>query len=70
MGAVGGSIWQGLADGRVKVYSGHKVREWKAHESGVISVVPCGSRVYTLAVDGSVHGWCSTSPTEHDVNAR
>ena len=70
MAAVGPCGWFGLADGRIKILAPGRVREWRAHEAGVISLVPCGSRVYSLAADGSIHGWCSTSPNDSDILAR
>lgn len=70
MTAVGPSVWLGLADGRIKILAPGRMREWRAHESGVLSLVPCGSRVFSLAADGSIRGWCSTSPNDFDLVIR
>ena len=70
MAAVGVAVWFGLVDGRIRLLHGSKVKEWAAHEAGIISLVPCGSRVYTLAADGSICGWCSAIPTDFDHFAR
>lgn len=69
--AVGPRLWVGLADGRIHVLTENLAsREWKAHEAGVLQLTVAGSRVYSLAADGSVRGWCSTVPSDFDISAR
>lgn len=44
--------------------------EWAGHEAGVLAVLPAGSRVLTLAADGSVRAWCSALPCPEEAAAR
>jgi len=69
MAAVGPNIWVGLADGRVRVYKDSGQQDFQAHDAGVIAIVPCGSRVFTLAADGSLKGWNALSPSPLDAAA-
>ncbi|KAK9799381.1 hypothetical protein WJX73_007250 [Symbiochloris irregularis] len=71
--AVGGRVWVGSSDGSVKVIGqggqGSPVR-WQAHSVAVVAMAQCGSRVYTLALDGSLKGWASDVPGPFDVECR
>ena len=72
MAAVGLNIWVGLVDGRLRVYndSTQSHHDWQGHEAGIIAIVPCGSRAFSLAADGSVKGWSSLTPSPLDATAR
>ncbi len=70
MAAVGPNIWVGLTDGRVRVYKDSGQQDFQAHDAGVIAIVPCGSRAFTLAADGSLKGWNALSPSPLDAAAR
>lgn len=71
LAVVGPRLWLGLPDGRIKVLADKsQCREWKAHNTAILSFTVCGSRVYSLAADGSIRGWCSTVPSEYDLIAR
>ena len=72
MAAVGLNIWVGLVDGRLRVYKegGQSQHEWQGHEAGIIAIVPCGSRAFSLAADGSLKGWSSLTPSPLDPNTR
>ncbi|KAL0054630.1 hypothetical protein WJX82_000216 [Trebouxia sp. C0006] len=70
MAAVGPNIWVGLTDGRVRVYKDSGQQDFQAHDAGVIAIVPCGSRAFTLAADGSMKGWNALSPSPLDAAAR
>ena len=70
MAAIGPNIWVGLTDGRVRVYKDSGQQDFQAHDAGVIAIVPCGSRAFTLAADGSLKGWNALSPSPLDAAAR
>lgn len=71
LAAVGPRLWAGMADGRIRVVADKAVtREFRAHDAGILRITPAGSRVYSLAADGSVRGWCSTIPSEQDQASR
>ena len=71
LAVVGPRLWVGLADGRIRVLADKlPARDWRAHEAGVLQLSVTGSRVYSLAADGSIKGWCSTVPSEYDQVAR
>lgn len=73
MAAVGLNIWVGQVDGRISVYkNGSTVQqhEWQGHDSGIIAIVPCGSRAFSLAADGSLKGWSALTPSPLDANTR
>ena len=68
---VGPRLWVGLPDGRIRILADKpQSREWRAHCSSVLAFAVCGSRVYSLAADGSIKGWCSITPSEYDYVAR
>lgn len=70
MASIGPNIWVGLADGRVRVYKDSGQQDFKAHDAGIIAIVPCGTRAFTLAADGSLKGWDAHSPSPLDAAAR
>lgn len=72
MCAVGLHVWVGLVDGRIRVYKdgSQSHHDWLAQEAGIISIVPCGSRVFSLAADGSLKGWCALTPSPYDAQIR
>lgn len=70
MAAIGPNIWVGLADGRVRVYKDSGQQDFQAHDAGIIAIVPCGVRAFTLAADGSLKGWSALSPSPVDAAAR
>ena len=71
MAVVGPRLWVGLVNGRIQVLADKNVtREWRAHEASVTQLAVTGSRIYSLAMDGSIKGWCSTVPSEYDHVAR
>ncbi|KAL3132931.1 hypothetical protein ABBQ38_006845 [Trebouxia sp. C0009 RCD-2024] len=70
MASIGLNIWVGLADGRVRVYKDSGQQDFKAHDAGIIAIVPCGTRAFTLAADGSLKGWDAHSPSPLDAAAR
>lgn len=71
LAVVGPRLWVGLPDGRIKVLADKpQGRIWRGHSSSILSFAVCGSRVYSLAADGSIKGWCSTSPSDYDYVAR
>lgn len=73
MAAVGLNIWVGQVDGRIRVYKDGGSRaqhEWQGHDAGIIAIVPCGSRAFSLAADGSLKGWSSLTPSPLDANIR
>lgn len=70
MASIGPNIWVGLADGRVRVYKDSGQQDFKAHDAGIIAIVPCGGRAFTLAADGSLKGWNANSPSPADAQAR
>ncbi len=45
------------------------LKVWQAHETAVLSIVQAGSRVYSLAADGSIKGWSSAVPHPADLQA-
>ena len=78
MCAVGTHAWAGLNDGRLRVallapaVPGQPAKgpiaiwQWQAHDAGITDIVQCGSRVFSLAADGSIKGWNVHSPEEQD----
>lgn len=70
MAAIGPNIWVGLADGRVRVYKDSGQQDFEAHDAGIIAIVPCGGRAFTLAADGSLKGWSALTPSLMDATAR
>ena len=70
MASIGPNIWVGLADGQVRVYKDSGQQDFHAHDVGIIAIVPCGTRAFTLAADGSLKGWNAHSPSPLDAPAR
>ena len=78
MCAVGTHAWAGLNDGRLRAallapavpgqpaIGPVAIREWQAHDAGITDIVQCGSRVFSLAADGSIKGWSVDSPGDQD----
>ena len=71
LAVVGPRLWVGFSDGRIRILADKpQSREWRAHSASTLSFTVCGSRVYSLAADGSIKGWCSTTPSDFDYTAR
>ncbi|KAL4426187.1 hypothetical protein ABPG77_007469 [Micractinium sp. CCAP 211/92] len=68
---VGQRVWLGFSDGMLSVRAadGAALKVWQAHETAVLSIVQAGSRVYSLAADGSIKGWSSAVPHPADLQA-
>ena len=72
LAAVGGRLWAGLADGRIRVIdvvSGAGLREWQAHNAGVASLAPIGTRIALLGMDGAVKLLAASVPCDSDAEA-
>ena len=69
--AVGPRLWIGFTNGVITILDadGGALKTFVAHRSGIMSIAEVGSRTFTLAVDGSIHGWSSTVPSKEDTPA-
>lgn len=81
----GGSVaWVGCADGTVRVLNFSDLgstenggggggvgvaQSWQAHLFPVISIAQVGTKVFTLANDGSVRGWSLNLPSQAEIDA-
>lgn len=65
-------IWVGYASGTVQVLdlNGNLLGEWVAHCSPVIDITVGPGYIFTLANNGSIHGWSVTSPGPLDSMLR
>uniref|UniRef100_A0A061RQF4 Type i inositol-trisphosphate 5-phosphatase 12-like n=1 Tax=Tetraselmis sp. GSL018 TaxID=582737 RepID=A0A061RQF4_9CHLO len=64
LAAVGQCMWAGLSDGSIVVYhgTGSRVATWLAHRGAIVAMVVVGTRVFSMAANGTVTGWSAAIP--------
>lgn len=69
--AVGRRVWVAFTNGWLSILGpdGSGLKSFYAHQLGVIALAQAGSRVYTLAADGSLTGWSAALPGSSDDHA-
>lgn len=69
--AVGPCLWVGCTSGVIFVLGPECVvlKAWMGHRAGIVAIGHAGTRVFTLAADGSINGWSAAIPSAMDADA-
>ncbi len=71
MAPVGRKLWVGFTNGMLSVLGsdGTGLKAFLGHKAGIVAIAPAGTKTFTLAADGSIHGWSSAIPCIGDEEA-